>query len=112
MRKFDYRAPRYAVELPVRLTIDEAIYIGRCLEISTDGMKLKLDQPFETGSIGTVRLSERGITADIPVRVCYSDSDHIGLKFLYDSDEQRAEIVRLVSVCVGPRFRSAQLAAW
>lgn len=112
MRKFDYRAPRYSVELPVRLTVDDAIYIGRCTEISTEGIRLELDQPFETGITGVVRLSERGMTADIPVRVCYSNSDHVGLKFLYDSDEQHEEIIRLVNLCAGLRPHSSHVTAW
>jgi hypothetical protein len=110
MRKFDYRAPRFAIDLPVRLTIDNAIYIGRCNEISTEGMKLELDQSFETGCTGIVRLNEKGIIIDLPVRICYSNSDHTGLKFLYESDAQRDEIVRVVSLCTGVCFDTSHFA--
>lgn len=112
MRKFDYRAPRYPVNLPVRLTLDDAIYIGRCTEISVEGMKFQLDQSFEPGVTGLVRFSEKGITIDLPVRICYCGPDHAGMKFLCNSDEERGEIARFVSVCAGPRFHSSQLAAW
>lgn len=110
MRKFDYRAPRYAVNFPMRLTVEDAIYIGRCREISTEGMKLELDQSFETGCTGIVRMSEKGITIDLPVKFCYSSPDHTGVKFLCDSGEQRDEIARFVSLCTGVCFDTSHLA--
>jgi hypothetical protein len=106
MRKFDYRAPRFPVDLPVRLTFDESMQQGRCTEISTEGMKLEVRQPLAPDACGKVRLSYQDFSLDIPVRVAHSGSFYDGVKFVYDSDEQRDEMSRLVARLSCPQQRS------
>lgn len=105
MRKFDYRAPRFAVDLPVRVTFDGAMQQGRCIEISTEGMKLELRQPLSTESPGSVRLSYQEFSLEVPVRVAHSGPTFDGVRFVCVSDEQRDELVRLVAVLAGARQR-------
>ena len=45
MQKFEYRAPRYQVDLPVSLTLPSSTLQGRCREISKEGMKAELPEP-------------------------------------------------------------------
>jgi hypothetical protein len=106
MRKFDYRAPRFAVDLPVRLMFEESIQPGRCLEISTEGMKLELRQPLAPDATGTVRLSYQDAILELPVRVAHSGAFYDGVKFIYESDEQRDEVSRLVTRLTAPNHRS------
>ena len=106
MRKFDYRAPRFAVDLPVRLMFEESIQPGRCLEISTEGMKLELRQPLAPDSVGTVRFSYQDAVLELPVRVAHSGTFYDGVKFIYETDEQRDEVNRLVSRLSTPHHRS------
>jgi hypothetical protein len=103
MRKFDYRAPRFLVDLPIRVTFGSSMQEGRCTEISTEGMKLELRQPLAPDSCGMVRLSHRDILIEIPVRVAHSGSSYDGVKFVYESDEQRDELIRLVAILAGPK---------
>ena len=42
MQKFDYRYPRFAVDLPVRFTTQGSTLTGRCKDISHEGMRLEL----------------------------------------------------------------------
>ena len=44
MQKFDYRYPRFAVDLPARLMTQDSTRIGRCVDIGKEGLKLELDQ--------------------------------------------------------------------
>ncbi len=103
MRKFDYRAPRFVVDLPVRLTINGTMQQGRCIEISTEGMKLAVDRPLAPQCDGTVRLVYQDLALEVPFRVAHSGPSFDGARFIYESDEQRDDIIRLVGQLAGPR---------
>lgn len=105
MRKFDYRAPRFAVDLPVRITVDESMQQGLCKEISTEGMKLELREPLAPGSTGTIRLSYQDVFLDVRVRVAHSGPTFDGVRFVYESEDQRDELSRLVARLAGARQR-------
>jgi hypothetical protein len=105
MRKFDYRAPRFAVDLPVRITFGESVQQGRCKEISTEGMKLELRDPLSPGASGSVRLSYQDVFLDIQVRVAHSGPTYDGVRFVYESEDQRDELSRLVARLAGAKQR-------
>ena len=101
MRKFDYRVPRFLVDFPVRLTLEDATQFGRCLEISTEGMKLEVREHLSTDSCGAVHLSYKNLSLDLPVRVANSGPTYDGLRFIFETDEQREDVVRLVALLAG-----------
>lgn len=103
MRKFDYRAPRFAVDLPVRITFGESIQQGHCKEISTEGMKLELREPLSPGASGIVRLTYQDMLLDLRVRVAHSGPTYDGVRFIYESEDQRDELSRLVARLAGPK---------
>jgi PilZ domain-containing protein len=103
MRKFDYRAPRFLVDLPVWLTFKDSTQEGRCREISTEGMKLEVRHPLCPDSSGSVHLSYREFSMDLPVRVAHSGSSYDGVKFVFESDEQKDDLMRLVALLAGPK---------
>jgi hypothetical protein len=109
MRKFDYRAPRFSVDLPIRLTFEDSMQDGRCREISTEGMKLELREPLSPNSCGRVRVSYLNFRLELPVRVAHSGASYDGVKFVYESDEQRDDVNRLVAVLAGPRQQAGPL---
>jgi hypothetical protein len=104
MQKFEYRSPRFPVDLPVRLTVQNATVTGRCREISKEGMKLELAKPMAAGSRGTVSMSYQDQTLEVSVRVAHAGNMH-GLKFLYESDKERLAVARLVSALAAPQNR-------
>jgi hypothetical protein len=103
MRKFDYRAPRFPVDLPVRLTLASSTQLGRCTEISTEGMRVDLSEPLPPDSFGVVSLTYESLTLEIGIRVTHAKSNYDGLKFLYESDEQRLAVAHLVSLVTASR---------
>jgi hypothetical protein len=103
MRKFDYRAPRFAVDLPVRLTFDHSTQPARCTEISTEGMRLEVNQPLQPQAYGTVSVSYQDFDLDLPVRVAHAGPYYDGVKFIYASEEQRDEVNRLVMRLSSPQ---------
>jgi len=105
MRKFDYRAPRFVVDLPVRLTFNGTMEQARCTEISTEGMKLTVDRPLTNECEGRVRVAYEDIVVEIPFRVAHSGPSYDGVRFLYESDEQRDDVIRLVTQLAGPHQR-------
>jgi hypothetical protein len=109
MRKFDYRAPRFVVDFPVRLAFEESIQQGRCREISTEGMKLEVREPLAADAQGIVRFSLQEAVLELPVRVAHSGSYYVGVKFVYGSEEQRDEVNRLVARLAGPQPRSGPI---
>src|ERR1700744_1997001 len=102
MRKFDYRAPRFVVDISVRLVFDETSQVGRCKEVSTEGMKLELRQPLAPDACGTVCFSYQDFAFELPVRVAHSGASYDGVKFLYESEEQRDEVTRFVARLSAP----------
>jgi hypothetical protein len=98
MRKFDYRAPRFAVDLPVRLTLEDSTQFGRCTEISTDGMKLHVYEPLSVDAGGVVQVTFQNVSLEIPVRVAHCGSGCEGVQFVYCSDEERDDVIRFIAI--------------
>jgi hypothetical protein len=98
MRKFDYRVPRFPVDLPVRLTLEESTHFGLCTEISTEGMKLELREPLCVDAGGAVHVVFQNFSLDLPVRVAYCGSGCDGVQFIYGSDEERDQVIRFIAL--------------
>jgi hypothetical protein len=108
MQKFDYRTPRFAVDFPVQLKIQDALHFARCRDISEDGMRLELREPFPPRSCGEVFFSYKNLSLDLRVRVTHAGDTYDGLKFIHLSEEERTKIFHLMSRLAVPR-RAASL---
>jgi len=102
MHKFTYRTPRYAVDFPVQLMRDDAVVAGRCREISTEGMRLELRRPLPPGFSGVVSLAWRNLHIELRVRLAHSGAGQDALRFVFDSDTERAAIAELVTRLADP----------
>lgn len=109
MRKFDYRAPRFAVDLPVRLTLEDSTQFGRCTEISTEGMKLEVHKPLCLDSAGAVQVTFRDVSLELPVRVAHGGSGCDGVQFVYGSDEERDDVIRFIAMLASAPRRPGPL---
>jgi PilZ domain len=98
MRKFDYRAPRFPVDLSVRVTLNANTCVGRCTEISAEGMRVTTREPLSVDFIGSVQVTYKSITLAVPVRVVHCGTGCDGLQFLCESDEQREDVARFVEL--------------
>ena len=105
MQKFDYRAPRFLVDFHARLTIQDSAQLGRCTEISTEGMRLELRQPHPPDSCGVVSLTYQALTLELRVRVTNAGPTHDGLDFSYDFEEQKNVMNRLISLLTDAQNR-------
>ena len=108
MHKFTYRTPRYAVDFPVQLMRDDAVAAGRCREISTEGMRLELRRPLPPGFRGVVSLSWRNIHVELQVRLAHIGGGQDALRFVFESDAERASIAELVARLADPFEPSEQ----
>jgi hypothetical protein len=109
MRNFVYRAPRFPVDLPVHLTIEDSTVAARCREISEDGMDLEgLEDPLPVSS-GMVAVSYKGMKIEIEARVVRSESNSGGLEFIYKSEEERNRVAHFVALAAEPRNRPGPL---
>jgi len=97
MREFAYRAPRYAVDIPVCFKVLESQIPGRCREIGEGGMKVELNQRVPTGTCGTLSIRCREIAVDLPVRVAHSEPGFDGLEFKFESNADRTAVARLIA---------------
>lgn len=97
MQKFEYRSPRFAVDLPVKLAVEQSTLPGRCRDISQEGMRLELSQPLPPDACGTVFLSYRDQPLELSVRVAHTGSAHDGVEFIYKSQLEREAVARLVA---------------
>lgn len=76
-----------------------------CTEISTEGMSLDMCTPLIADACGEVLVEYEGVSMALCVRVTHSGSGSDGVRFIYESDEQRDEVVRLVTLIA--RFHGA-----
>jgi hypothetical protein len=97
MQRFDYRSPRYPVDLPVRLTAENSTRLGRCKDISREGMKMELQQPLPPDACGTVSMTFQDQTLELKVQVAHAGATQDGMKFIYSSDTQRNAVARLLA---------------
>lgn len=98
MQKFEYRAPRYPVDLPVRLRQDDRTLHARCREISREGMRLELREPLPEDFCGTVSLNCRHVSLELRVRVTHTGILQDGLRFIFESEKQRRAVAQLVAI--------------
>lgn len=98
MQKFEYRTPRYQVDLPVLLTLQSLSISGRCREISREGMKVELCDPVKPDACGTVSISFKELSLELPVCVARTGAGHGGLRFIFESEKDRSAVERLVSL--------------
>jgi hypothetical protein len=73
-------------------------------------MRLELREPLPPDSFGTVIMNYENLSVKLSVRVTHAKSDHDGLKFIYDSDDQRNELAHLVTQLIAsPKRRGPYL---
>jgi hypothetical protein len=102
MHKFNYRTPRYAVDFPVQLTLEGSLVAGRCTEISTDGMQLELHRPLPPDFCGVVALAWHNIHLELRVRLAHTGSRQDALRFIFESEKERAAVADLVARLADP----------
>jgi hypothetical protein len=101
MQKFEYRTPRYLVDLPVLFQMQDVSIPGRCREISKEGMRIELQHPVAAETCGTISLAYKDHSMELRVRVTRSAAETKGLKFLFESDKDRSAVERLVALLAG-----------
>ena len=97
MQKFEYRSPRFAVDLPIQFAVEQSTLAGRCKDISADGMRLELRDPLPPDACGTVFLSYRDRPFELSVRVTHTGATHDGVEFIYKSHQQRDAVAQLIA---------------
>jgi hypothetical protein len=102
MQKFEYRSPRYVVDLPVLFKLPGGAIPGRCKEIGKEGMKVELEQPVAPGSSGAISINYREVSLELRVTVAHAASGFDGLKFLFESEKDRSGVERLVALLSAP----------
>ena len=97
MRKFEYRSPRYNVDLAVRLIVGGANVIGQCREISRDGLSAQFPEQISAGALGTLIIHYRDLSVEVRVRVAHTGPHSEGLKFLFRAEADRKAIDQLIA---------------
>jgi hypothetical protein len=105
MQRFEYRHPRFSVDLPAQFFLVDEMVAGRCVDISTQGMRLELSRPVAPGSCGTVSLRYQNQTIELNARVTHTGSAHSGLEFLCHSAAEQSAVAHLVALLTAPRKR-------
>jgi len=101
MQKFEYRTPRYKVDLPVLLILADARIPGRCREIGKEGMTVELREPLSSDVTGLVSINYKNMELDLGVAVTHSSEKAHGLKFLFENEQEKTAVERLVALLAG-----------
>jgi hypothetical protein len=105
MQRFEFRHPRFSVDLPARFSIANETLAGRCTDISTKGMRLELPHAVAPGSCGTVSMRFQDQTIELNARIAHTTSAYSGLEFLCDSIVVCGKVAHLVASLAAPRNR-------
>jgi hypothetical protein len=97
MQKFEYRVPRFAADIPVRLTVGNTSLTGRCREIGKQGMTVEMDQPIEREASGLVSLNYQGRALEVRAHVAHADGQIIGLEFLFATEAERTAVAQVIA---------------
>jgi hypothetical protein len=106
MLKFEYRSPRYPVDLPVVLLFHDERVAGRCKEISSEGMSVEFDRPVAHNCCGTLRIGRGASFLEVRARVARVGDGTDGVKFLFASETERKAMERLVALTSAPNAQS------
>jgi PilZ domain len=97
MRRFQYRAPRFPVDLPVYMTQGDSTQLTRCREVSVDGMKLDLMGASFPHSSGFIQLGDGVSSLKIPFQVSSRAIDSICVMFQNESTEASEALSRFIA---------------
>ena len=75
----------------------------RCTEISQEGMKLELTGHCPQGTCGSVHLRHEDFSLKLGFRSLRSGPGACGILFVFDSEEQKDAVCRLVEALSAPR---------
>ena len=113
MRTFDFRSPRFSVDLPVHVIVGDRVQPARCTEICCGGMRLETAEPMSIDLRAIIQFAYRGVSFDIPARVVHHTGESQGVQFLCDTDLRRENVARLIGLldidCVSSKLRRAKL---
>ena len=101
MKRFEYRTPRYLADLPMLLRLEGSSIAGRCIEIGKEGMRVELERPVSPEARGMVSISHHESTFELGVQVARAGADDYGLRFLFDAENDRNTVDRLVAILMG-----------
>lgn len=97
MERFGYRSPRYPLDLPLRLTMDGRVQVVRCTNVSVDGIQVALNGTLAPRTRGSVAFDYEELSFDLQVSVTHRGSHRGGLRFIYDSEQEKSSIVELIA---------------
>lgn len=97
MREFTYRTPRYTIDLPVCLKVQDSVISGQCREIGVGGMRVQFTQPVPPKTCGKLSIRYKDIAVDLSVRITHSQSGLDGLKFQFESYADRNAVRCLIA---------------
>jgi hypothetical protein len=97
VHKFDYRSPRFAVDLPIEFTVQATTLMARCVEISNEGMRLELYEPFPLNARGIVSIRHPDGLLELEARVAHVTDTHGGMVFIYRTDRERSAVAELIA---------------
>ena len=105
MERFGYRSPRYPFDLPIRLAMDGRVQVVRCTNVSVDGLQVVAGGGLAPRSRGSVSFDYEEMTFDLQVSVSHRGSHRGGLRFIYESEEERNSVVELIARLVSGQSR-------
>lgn len=95
---FAYRAPRFALTLPLEFCVDDSWISGHTRDLSDQGLLVRLSQPVVTGTLGRVRLRIDSCFIELAAEVAYAELYEAGLKFKFASQAEQHFVETLVRI--------------
>ena len=107
MQKFQYRHPRFSVNIPIRFIAEDSALPGQCTEISKLGMRIEVAEPLVANACGKVSMHYQDRTLEFKVRVAHAGDTDNGVEVLCASSVERSNLAHLVAGLTALRPRPA-----
>lgn len=95
---FAYRAPRFALTLPVEFCVGAFPIPGHTRDLSEKGLLVRLSEPVVTGTVGRVRLRIDSCVIELAAEVAYAEFHEAGLRFQFASKAEQHFVETLVRI--------------
>jgi hypothetical protein len=97
MQTFQYRNPRFQVNIPLDVYVVSGSHLrGRCVDISVEGMRAELEQQIPVGTTVRLELSVDGNSVTLAARLAYHEQKRCGLVFQFSSEHERSLMSKLL----------------
>ena len=101
MRTFEYRQPRVTAHFGLEFCVERHTVYGMCTDVSDGGIRAVFEEQLKVGDKGSLLLRHPRRSFTLDATVAHIEGDNVGLTFLCQTSEDRAQSELFSQVAAG-----------